>query len=109
MSASDIVRAARTTSRRAGWLESSNPMNCSPTISPRRPIACRAREVYKATGQFGGELNYFSDRILKGRAVEPDGEEGLANLLVIASLAGWSRSKRWSASAASIPMNRNSA
>lgn len=43
LSASDIVRPAGTTSGRAGLLEVSNQMNCSLTISPRRPIACWAR------------------------------------------------------------------
>ncbi|MFT4053159.1 MAG: Gfo/Idh/MocA family oxidoreductase [Novosphingobium sp.] len=44
-------------------------------------------EVYKATDQFGGELKYFSECILKGRTIEPDGEEGLADLLVIEAIA----------------------
>ncbi len=43
----------------------------------------KAHESFKATDQFGGELKYFSDCILEGRDPEPDGEEGLADLLVI--------------------------
>ncbi|MBF7015468.1 Gfo/Idh/MocA family oxidoreductase (plasmid) [Novosphingobium resinovorum] len=53
----------------------------------RKSSGNREHEVYKATDQFGGELKYFSDCILKGRSVEPDGEEGLADLLVIEAIA----------------------
>lgn len=52
----------------------------------RKNSGGREHEVYNATDQFGGELKYFSDCILKGRAVEPDGEEGLADLLVIEAI-----------------------
>jgi len=53
----------------------------------RKNSGSREHEVYQATDQFGGELKYFSDCILKGRSVEPDGEEGLADLLVIEAIA----------------------
>ena len=43
----------------------------------------KTHESFKATDQFGGELKYFSDCILEDRLPEPDGEEGLADLLVI--------------------------
>lgn len=43
-------------------------------------------ETFKATDQFGGELKYFSECILEGRTVEPDGEEGLADILVIEAI-----------------------
>ena len=43
-------------------------------------------QSFKATDQFGGELKYFSDCILEGRDPEPDGEEGLADLLVIEAI-----------------------
>lgn len=46
----------------------------------------RSHETYKATDQFGGELRYFSDCILTGSRPEPDGEEGLADLLVIEAI-----------------------
>jgi len=46
----------------------------------------RSHETYKATDQFGGELRYFSDCILEERDPEPDGEEGLADLLVIEAI-----------------------
>ncbi len=46
----------------------------------------RSKETFKATDQFGGELRYFSDCILAGRRPEPDGEEGLADLLVIEAI-----------------------
>ncbi len=43
-------------------------------------------QSFKATDQFGGELKYFSECILEGRDPEPDGEEGLADLLVIEAI-----------------------
>lgn len=46
----------------------------------------QAHETFKATDQFGGELQYFSKCILDGRTIEPDGEEGLADLLVIEAI-----------------------
>ena len=46
----------------------------------------KTHESFKATDQFGGEMRYFSDCILNDRAVEPDGEEGLADLLVIEAI-----------------------
>jgi len=38
---------------------------------------------FAETDQFGGQMRYFSDCILHDRAVEPDAEEGLADLRVI--------------------------
>lgn len=46
----------------------------------------RTHKTYKETDQFGGELRYFSDCILHDRDPEPDGEEGLADLLVIEAI-----------------------
>jgi predicted dehydrogenase len=46
----------------------------------------KTHEAFKATDQFGGELKYFSDCILNDRTAEPDGEEGLADLLVIEAI-----------------------
>ncbi|SEN47347.1 Predicted dehydrogenase [Sphingomonas gellani] len=43
----------------------------------------KTHEAFKATDHFGGQMKYFSDCILEDRTVEPDGEEGLADLLVI--------------------------
>ena len=36
--------------------------------------------------QFGGELKYFSDCIMTGRDPEPDGEEGLMDVRIIAAI-----------------------
>lgn len=47
----------------------------------------KTHETYKETDQFGGELRYFSDCILNDHTPEPDGEEGLADLLVIEAIA----------------------
>jgi len=52
----------------------------------RQVGAKKTHEAFKATDQFGGELRYFSDCILNDRAPEPDGEEGLADLLVIEAI-----------------------
>lgn len=46
----------------------------------------KTHEAFKATDQFGGEMRYFSDCILNDRTVEPDGEEGLADLFVIEAI-----------------------
>jgi predicted dehydrogenase len=46
----------------------------------------KQHESFKATDQFGGELRYFSDCILNDKVVEPDGEEGLADLVVIEAI-----------------------
>lgn len=43
-------------------------------------------ERFKATDHFGGQMRHFSDRILDGGDVEPDGEEGLADLLVLEAI-----------------------
>ena len=61
---------------------------------------------FKNTDHFGGELKYFSDCILNGTEVEPDGEEGFADVRVLegvlealktgqsVKLAPFARSKR---------------
>ncbi len=42
-----------------------------------------SEESFKNTDHFGGELKYFSDRILNDLEVEPDGEEGYADVRVL--------------------------
>jgi predicted dehydrogenase len=42
--------------------------------------------TFDATNQFGGELQYFSDCILHDREPEPNGEEGLADVRVLAAI-----------------------
>ena len=41
---------------------------------------------YPAVDQFGGELRYFSRCILEGRAPEPDGAEGLADVRILCAI-----------------------
>ena len=41
---------------------------------------------FPAVDQFGGETQYFSNCILHNRAVEPDGEEGLLDVRVVAAI-----------------------
>lgn len=43
-------------------------------------------QVFESTDQFGGELQYFSDCILNNREPEPNGEEGLADVRVLAAI-----------------------
>ncbi len=40
-------------------------------------------QSFKNTDHFGGELKYFSDCILNNAEVEPDGEEGYADVRVL--------------------------
>ncbi len=46
----------------------------------------KADETFTATDQFGGELRYFSDCILNDKTIEPDGQEGLVDLVVIEAI-----------------------
>ena len=43
----------------------------------------KSTKSFKNTDHFGGELKYFSDCILNGKDVEPDGEEGYADVRVL--------------------------
>ncbi len=43
----------------------------------------KSKESFKSTDHFGGELKYFSDCILNDTDVEPDGEEGFADVRVL--------------------------
>ena len=43
-------------------------------------------ESFKTTDHFGGELKYFSECILKDRQPEPDGEEGMLDVRVLAAI-----------------------
>ena len=43
----------------------------------------KSKESFKNTDHFGGEMKYFSNCILNNLDVEPDGEEGLADVRVL--------------------------
>ncbi len=43
----------------------------------------KSKESFKNTDHFGGEMKYFSDCILNNTEVEPDGEEGYADVRVL--------------------------
>ena len=45
----------------------------------------KSGESFKRTDHFGGELKYFSGCILNDREPEPDGEEGMLDVRVIAA------------------------
>jgi predicted dehydrogenase len=46
----------------------------------------KSHESFKKTDHFGGELKYFSECVLEDRTPEPDGEEGLLDVRVIAAI-----------------------
>jgi len=50
------------------------------------------RRQYPLVDQFGGELMYFSDCILKNREPEPDGYEGLADIRIVRAIIESARS-----------------
>ncbi len=43
----------------------------------------KSHKAFKNTDHFGGQMKYFSDCILNNRDVEPDGEEGYADVRVL--------------------------
>ncbi len=43
----------------------------------------KSKESFKNTDHFGGEMKYFSNCILNNTEVEPDGEEGFADIRVL--------------------------
>ncbi len=43
----------------------------------------KSKQSFKNTDHFGGEMKYFSDCILNNTEVEPDGQEGFADVRVI--------------------------
>ena len=46
----------------------------------------KTSKSFQKTDHFGGELKYFSDCILTGREPEPDGEEGMLDVRVLAAI-----------------------
>ena len=50
-----------------------------------RGAGARVRR-FEPTDQFGAQLLYFSDCVLEGRRPEPDGEEGLLDVRIVAGL-----------------------
>ena len=46
----------------------------------------KSSESFKETDHFGGELKYFSECILNDVEPEPDGEEGLLDVRVLAAV-----------------------
>jgi len=51
-------------------------------------------DSFKNTDHFGGELRYFSDRILTGRDPEPDGTEGLLDVRGLEAIVESTRTGR---------------
>ncbi len=70
-----------------GDLEVSPGFNFGVALRHRLTLNGRTREQpFDATDQFGGELQYFSDCILNDREPEPNGEEGLADVRILAAI-----------------------
>ena len=63
----------------------------------------KTSESFKNTDHFGGQMKYFSDCILNDREVEPDGEEGFADVRV---LEGVLRALKTGGSVTLEPFNR---
>ncbi len=55
----------------------------------------QSHESFKNTDHFGGQMKYFSDCILNGSDPEPDGLEGLADVLVIEAIHRSLKSNQW--------------
>ncbi|MEF2251811.1 Gfo/Idh/MocA family oxidoreductase [Ralstonia solanacearum] len=70
-----------------GDLEVSPGFTFGVALRHRLTLDGRTREQpFDATDQFGGELQYFSDCILNDREPEPNGEEGLADVRILATI-----------------------
>jgi len=52
------------------------------------------RKKYEKHDQFGAELMYFSDCILKDRKPEPSGEEGLADIRIVQAIMKSARTRK---------------
>ena len=46
----------------------------------------KSDESFKETDQFGGEMKYFSECVLEDKQPEPDGEEGMLDVRVLAAI-----------------------
>jgi predicted dehydrogenase len=70
-----------------GWLR------LAPAFDFHKPLASELivdgatkRKQYSKHDQFGAELSYFSDCILKDRQPEPSGQEGLADIRIVRAI-----------------------
>ncbi|HEY0307474.1 MAG TPA: Gfo/Idh/MocA family oxidoreductase [Acidobacteriaceae bacterium] len=71
----------------SGWITTNPAYTFHGAIEAKRSAnGKKAEEKGKETDQFGGETRYFSECILDGRMPEPDGEEGLRDVRVIAAV-----------------------
>ena len=78
-----------------GWLR------LAPAYDFHKPLASELildgkpprRKKYAKHDQFGAELMYFSDCILKNRKAEPSGEEGLADIRVVQAILESARAR----------------
>ena len=68
-------------------------LRADPAYTMGKPLAYelsvggkKTTEAFKNTDHFGGELKNFSDCVLNGTDVEPDGEEGLLDVRVIEAI-----------------------
>jgi predicted dehydrogenase len=77
-----------------GWVRVSpafdyeQPVVVESKIGKREPVTRK----YPIVDQFGAEIQYFSDCILKNREPEPNGEEGLADIRIVRAMIESARS-----------------
>lgn len=79
-----------------GWLR------LAPAFDFHKPLASELilegkppkRKKYARHDQFGAELSYFSDCILKDRKPEPSGEEGLADIRIVQAIMKSARTRK---------------
>jgi len=71
----------------SGWIQVNPAFTFHDAIATKSSVNGKEdEEKGKRTDQFGGETKYFSDCILEGRSPEPDGDEGLRDVRVIAAI-----------------------
>jgi predicted dehydrogenase len=78
----------------AGWVRISPAFDYVAPVGVEAKIGKRdiVRREYPIVDQFGAEMRYFSDCILKNREPEPDGYEGLADVRIVRAIIESARS-----------------
>jgi glucose-fructose oxidoreductase len=77
-----------------GWVRLSPAYEYAEPLCAEVKIANResVRREYPIVDQFGAEMEYFSDCILKNREPEPNGYEGLADIRIVRAIIESARS-----------------
>lgn len=79
-----------------GWIRVSPAFDYALPVDVEWKIGERSalRRQYPIVDQFGAEIMYFSDCILKNREPEPDGVEGLADVRIVRAIVESARTGR---------------